>query len=197
MKLPNVTNSERYGGLYVFDFGPWTAVGYTAEEITILLESERYRDGQVYKIVRATPDGQMELRGVPRERFQLESGMFFIRNDLSAAQADFETLRRLGQTQGAPCRAFVQLAERGAGEGVARYVTALIYPAEYEDEMARWLLATGYAGGDTVEGGVSHVSDYYAEAKTILERQQLWSQPAIPSRLPEEVLNSVRRAAQR
>jgi hypothetical protein len=197
MKLPAVGEPQRYRGLYIYDFGEWVALGYTAEEIAVLLESEAHRDGKVYKILRATPDGYMELRGVPAEQFQLESGMFFNRNDLEAARGDFAGLRQLGQTEGAPCRAFIHLADRGRHEGVARYVTALIYPAEYDDEIARWLLDAEYAGGDPVEGGVSHVSNYYATGMTIMEREQLWSRPAIPSRSADEVLSSVRRAVQR
>jgi hypothetical protein len=197
MKLPTLEQPTHYAGLYVFDFGDWTAVGYTAEEVAVLLESDDYRAGMVYKIVRATPDGGMELRGISAARFQLESGLFFNRADLDAARADFAELVRLGQAQGAPCRAFVQLADRGAQQGAARYVTALIYPAEYEDEMAHWLDAAGYCGGDLAEGGSSHVSNYQAAEKTILQRHQLWSQPAIQSRSADQVLGSVRRAVQR
>jgi hypothetical protein len=197
MKLPTLDQPHRYRGLYVFNFGEWTAVGYTAEEVAVLLESDEYRAGKVYKIVRATPDGQMELRGVAAERFQLESGLFFNRADLDAARADFAELVRLGQAQGAPCRAFVHLADRGEREGVARYVTALIYPAEYEDEMAQWLERAGYCGGDIAEGGSSHVANYYAAEKVVLQRQQLWSHPAIQSRSADQVLGSVRQAVQR
>jgi hypothetical protein len=197
MKLPGLEQPQRYRGLYVFDFGEWTAVGYTAEEVAVLLEHEVYRDGKVYKIVRAAPNGQMELHGVAAQRFQLESGLFFGRDNLPAAQADFAELVRLGQAQGAPCRAFVHLADRGAHAGTARYVTALIYPAEYEDEMAQWLNAAGYHGGDLAEGGSSHVSNYHATEKTILQRQQLWNHPATQSRSADEVLSSVRRAVQR
>ncbi|MBP7744853.1 MAG: hypothetical protein KA383_01890 [Phycisphaerae bacterium] len=197
MKLPELNQSQRYRGLYLFDFGEWTAVGYTAEEVALLLEHEVYHHGKAYRIVRATPDGQMELKGVSPERFQLESGMFFNRDDLAAARQDFATLTHLAREQGAPCRAFVHLADRGPQVARYRYVTALIYPAEYDDDMAQWLLAAEYAGGDLAEGGVSHVSNYQAESKTILERQQLWSQPAIPSRSPEQVLSSVRQAVQR
>jgi hypothetical protein len=197
MKLPDLSQPDRYRGLYVFDFGEWTAVGYSAEEIAVLLEREQYRTGKVYKIVRTSPDGQMELRGIPTERWHVESGMFFNRADLDAARADFAELQRLAETRGTPCRAFAHLADRGVAAGRARYATALIYPAEYEDEMARWLLDAHYQGGDTVEGGISHVTNYQAESKTILQRQQLWSRPAIPSRSSEEVLRSVRTAVQR
>ena len=197
MKLPSIQQADRYRGLYVFDFGEWAAVGYTAEEVTLLLESEAHRSGKVYKILRATPDGQMEFRGVSATRFQLESGMLFNRASVDAAQADFAELVRLARAHAVPCRAFVHLADRGAQQATARFVTALIYPAEYEDELAQWLDAVRYSGGDLAEGGPSHVSDYYATEKTVLQRQQLWSQPAIPSRSADEVLSAVRRAVQR
>ncbi len=197
MKLPRLDEPDRYRGLYVFDFGEWSAVGYTVEEVTRLLESETYRHGHAYKIVRAQPDGTLELRGVPHTRFQAESGTFFNRGERATAQADFTELCRAADTQPPPCRAFVQLAERPPAEGVPPYVTALVYPAEYEDDIARWLLDRDYAGGDTVEGGISHVTNYYAEAHTVLDRRQLWTQSTLAARSAEEVLASVRRAVQR
>ena len=71
MRLPKVQNSEKYAGLYVFDFGGHTGVGFTAQEVAELLESEKYRDCKVYKIHRAYPDGRLELKGVRAEIFQL------------------------------------------------------------------------------------------------------------------------------
>ena len=44
MTIPSLEQPERYSGLYVFDFGQWTAVGYTADEVERLLESEAYRE---------------------------------------------------------------------------------------------------------------------------------------------------------
>lgn len=196
MKLPQVSEPHRYQGLYVYDFGEWAAMGYAAEEIAVLLETERYRGGRIYRIVRTHPDGQTELRGVSAERFQLESGMFFHRMELGAARADFDELQRLGE-RGAPCRAKLHLAQRRETEGAYRYVTALIYPAEYEDDMAGWLLEADYAGGDVAEGGISLVSGYYAEEHKILERQQLWSHVTARVRPAAEVLASVHQALQR
>lgn len=196
MQIPKVDTPERYRGLYLFDFGDWTAIGYTAEEIAALLESEQYRNGKVYRIVRASPAGEFELKGVAAERFQLETALMFNRERLGDARADFAKLVEMGAA-GAPCRGFVHLTDRGTQTDVARYVTALIYPAEYDDEVASWLLAEGFEGGDFVEGGVSAVTDYYREHHTILERAQLWSRSAIQSRSRDELLGSVRRAVQR
>ena len=139
----------------------------------------------------------MELRGVAPERFRMESGMLFYRDALEPARADFQTLLEGAQQIQAPCRAFVHLAERSDQASPARFVTVLVYPSEHEDEVGRWLTALGFEGGDWVEGGTSQVSNYYAEEKNVIERQQLWSQTAITSRSAEEVLASVRRAVQR
>ena len=197
MKLPQLENPQRYRGLYIYDFGDWTAVGYTAEEIATLLESEAYRDGRAYKIHRALPDGQMELRGVSLDRFRLESGMLFYGRDLEASRADFESLLAAADQTPVPCRAFVHLADRGAGLGIDRFVTALVYPAESEDEIGHWLLEIDFQPSGLAEGGPSHVSNYYEDQKTVIDRKQIWSQPAIPSRSTEELLASVRQPVQR
>ena len=197
MKLPALSDPPRYRGLYVFDFGEWCAVGYTAEEIAALLESEQYRDGKAYRIVRATPDGQIELRGVPGTRFQLEGGMFFTRRDRAAAERDYDELVTLAEQTPPPCRAYVHLTDRGPHPERAQFVTALVYPAEHDDEMAAWLATGSYAGGDLAEGGPSHVTNYYDEQHTIVRRTQLWSQTAIPARGFDELQATARRAVQR
>ena len=197
MILPCVDNPERLQGLYVYDFGEWTTVGYTAEEIAVLLEHEDYRGGQTYKIHHASPDGRMELRGVSADRFKAESGMFFCRSELESARADCEELRQAAGRTPPPCRVFLHLADRSAAAGRSRYLTALIFPAEYESEIGSWLTTIAFHGGDLAEGGVSHVSNYYGEEKALLERHQLWTRSAIPSRTPDEVLASVRQAVQR
>jgi hypothetical protein len=197
MILPHVKDPQRLRGLYVFDFGEWAAIGYTADEIAVLLEHERYRDGKVYKIHRASPDGHMELRGVSGARFRAESAMFFYRNELELARTDYEQLGSAAEEHPGPCRAFMHLVDRSAAVGPYRFATALIFPAEFEDEIGEWLNKIGFYGGDMAEGGISHASNYYEEQPTILDRQQLWSQTAIPSRSPEEVLATVRQAVQR
>ena len=197
MKLPHLQPPDRYRGLYVYDFGEWTAVGYTADEIAILLESEATSGGTVYKIYRVWPDGRMELRGIAPERFRIESGMFFYRGEPDAAEADCASLLAAANHTPPPCRAYVQVAERTAALPAAHFVTALIFPGEYEEEIGQWLLRVDYHGGDLAEGGPSHVSNYYAEAKQILRQEQLWSRWAIPSRPADEVLASVHRAVQR
>ena len=136
MKLPKLQKTEKYVGLYVFDFGDHTGVGFTAEEVAELLESERYKDGKVYKIHRAYPDGRLELKGVPSEQFQLEAGMFFYSNDFETAERDFKELVNLAVRSAPPGRAKVHLAKYDD----SKFAVALIYPAEYDDEFSSWLL---------------------------------------------------------
>ena len=200
VQIPPDAANPRLTGLYAFDFGDWTAIGYTADEVAMLLEQERYRDGSVYKIVRVSPGGQMEMRGVTRSRFELESGMLFFRAGLAEARADYDAMLRAAESTPPPCRAFVQLGELGsadAGPSEARFVTALIYPAEYEDEIAAWLEQADYRGGATVEAGPSVVSNYYDQRTRIIDRRQLWAKTSELSRSRGDVLKSVRRLVQR
>ncbi len=194
MKLPELESPDRYTGLYVFDFGDQTAVGYTADEIAVLLESDEYKDGKVYRIHRALPDGTMELQGVARETFLKEDGLFFYRRNRDAARSDFDELARLAEETPPPCRMKVHLAE--IAETGYDLCTALIFPAECTHDVADWLNRIGYEGGDMVEGGPSQVTDYYAAGAVVSDRRQLWP-AASQSRPAEEVLATTHLAVQR
>ena len=107
-----------------------------------------------------------------------------------------EPLKSAAESTPPPCRAKLHLADRGDAHA-ARYAVALIFPAEYEDDIGRWLLAVDYQGGDLAEGGISHAAQYNEESLTVLERHQLWPSSTQSSRSAEEVLAGVRRAVQR
>lgn len=194
MKLPELTTPEKYAGLYVFDFGEQVAVGYTADEVAVLLESEKYADGKVYRIHRALPDGTMELAGVPRERFDVEDGLLFYRGDEGAARADFELLARLAEAAPPPCRMKAHLATIHGRPAV--HLTMIAFPAEFTHDVAAWLTGIGFEGGDRVEGGVSQVTGYYEAAPAVAERRQFWPARSA-SRPAEEVLATTHLAVQR
>ncbi len=193
--LPKLDEPVRYAGLYVFDFGDSVAVGYTAHEIGVLLESEKYADGKAYKIHRAYPDGRLELKGVSSVRFRAEDGFFFYRREASEARRDFDELKRLAETTQPPCRCKLHLAKIAGA--TTPDVVALIYPAEYGDEMSAWLEQVGYDGGDIVEGGPSQVTDYYQARTTRLDAHQMWGTLDETSRPAEEVLASTHLVVQR
>jgi hypothetical protein len=193
MRLPKLEKPDRYKGLYVFDFGDHAGVGFTADEVAELLESERYKDAKVYKIHRAYPDGRLELKGVPAQRFQVEAGMFFYSGDAATAKDDFKRLTTLAVETAPPCRAKVHLVQCED----EKYAVALVYPAEYDDEMSRWLLAGEYHTAGEVEGGVGAVERYYQKHPKILDRHQLFGAGEVVSRTGEELLACVGMAVQR
>lgn len=193
MKLPELENSEKYVGLYIFDFGDHCGVGFTAEEVAELFESERYKNCKAYKIHRAYPDGRLELKGVRPEIFQLEAGMFFYSNDLETAKADFKALVNLAVGTSPPCRAKLHLAKHTD----EKFVTALIYPAEYDDEISSWLLDGEYKTSAAAEAGSGAVQRYYDYKPQILDRHQLFGKSEYQSRSGTELLASLKLAVQR
>jgi len=193
MKLPKLKNSEKYIGLYIFDFGEHTGVGFTAEEVAELLESEKYKHSKVYKIHRAYPDGTLELKGVPAQTFQLEAGMFFYSNSLESTRRDFKKLVDLADKITPPCRAKVHLSKYSND----KYVVALIYPAEYDDELSSWLLDGQYKTSGAVESGVGAVQRYFNFEPEILDRYQLFAKSELRSRSGQELLAGLKLAVQR
>lgn len=192
MNIPQIENPNKYIGLYVIDFGDHSAVGYTADEVAMILESERYADAKVYKIHRARPDGTLELAGVAREKFISESGMFFHCTAESEARDAYRTLHDFSQQQAPPCRARLHLVE-----DADEYYVGLIYPAEYEDDIGRWLAASGFRGRGPVDAGISQVERYYARGFNLIEHAQLWPEELIRSRNREDVFAAVGAALQR
>jgi len=193
MKLPKLQKPEKYVGLYIFDFGEHAGVGFTAQEVAELLESEKYKNGKVYKIHKAYPDGKLELKGVRAEIFQLETGMFFYSSELETARRDFKGLVNSAVKTAPPCRAKVHLAKYSDD----KFVTALIYPAEYDDEISSWLLDGEYKTGGAAEGGIEPVQRYYDSQPQILDRHQLFGKSALMSRTGEELLVGIKQAVQR
>lgn len=193
MKLPELQNSDKYVGLYVLDFGEHTGVGFTAQEAAELLESEKYKHCKVYKIHKAYPDGKLELKGTPSDIFQLEAGMFFYSGKVDTARGDFKQLVNLAVRSCPPCRAKVHLAQYSSD----KLVTALIYPAEYDDEISAWLLDGGYKTSGEVLGGIEAVQKYYDYKPQILDRHQLFGKSAFQSRRGEELLAGLKLAVQR
>ena len=193
MELPKLQKPDKYVGLYIFDFGDHTGVGFTAEEVAELLESERFRDGKVYRIHRALPDGTLELKGIPAQTFQLESGMFFYCRDLETAKSDFSKLGDLAVSDSPPCRAKIHLAAHPDD----RFVLALIYPAEYDEQVSSWLLNADFRTAGAAEGGVNAVQRYYDADAEILDRRQLFGRSEQISRTGAELLAATKVAMQR
>ncbi len=193
MKLPEVKNGEKYVGLYVVDFGDHSGVGFTADEVAELLDSEKFKHVKVFKIHKAYPDGRMELRGVRPEIFQLEKGMFFYSQDIETAGDDYKRLVDLAIREAPPGRAKVHAAKYDD----EKFVTARIYPAEYDDEFSRWLTDGEYKTAGAAQGGIEAVRRYYDEAPQVLQRHQLFGRSSFENRTGEQLLAATRIAVQR
>jgi hypothetical protein len=193
MKLPELKKPDKYVGLYIFDFGDHAAVGFTAQEVAELLESEKYKHGKVYRIHRAHPDGRLELKGVPNEIFELEAGMFFYSQDRGSAERDYKALIDLAVRSAPPCRAKLHLAQYDDD----KFAVAFIYPAEYDDDVSSWLIEADYKTAGAAEAGTGAVQRYYDAGVEILERHQLFAQTDDLSRTGDELLSSLKLTVQR
>ncbi len=189
MKLPTLHDPIRYTGLYVIDFGDHCGVGFAAEEVAEIVESENFRDVRVYKIHNVFPDGRMELVGRPRELFELEMAMLFYADDPEVAETDYGRLVDLAVRCAPPSRAKVQSACFSDG----RFVTALIFPAEYNEEFGRWLLDGDFRTAGPMEGGIEVCQRYYRHNPRILRRHQLWNSTALECLTGQELLEATHR----
>ncbi len=195
MNLPRLDPSKNYAGLYVVDFGDTAAVGYTAEEVAILLEQEKYAALKVYKLHRLHPDGTMELKGVSPRRWSAESAFVFSSRDAARAEHDFDALVALAENDPPPCRTRL-LVGRLSYAPLFPEAAALLYPAEYEDEMSAWLLKHDFQGGETCDAGLSHANTVTSHLE-VHRRAQLPAAVWRESRSREEVLKAVGQAIQR
>ncbi len=193
MNIPKIEDAKKYTGLYVVDFGETSSVGFTANEVAELLESEKYADIKVYKIHGAYPDGKMELKGVPSGIFQLEMGMFFYAGSETTSEKEYNNLIELAETNLPPCRAKVELAKITDD----LYTTAIIYPAEYNDEVSSWLIDIDYSTSGAACGGIEAATSYNDQKSKTIQSHQLHSADACKNKTGEELFNSTKQAIQR
>ena len=119
--------------------------------------------------------------------------MFFYSNALESSRGDFKKLVDLSVAASPPCRAKVYLSKYGDD----KYVVALIYPAEYDDELSSWLLDGQYKTSGAVEGGIEAAQRYYDYKPEILDRYQLFAESESISRTGQKLLAGLKLAVQR
>jgi len=194
MQIPKPNSKTDYKGLYIFDFGDSIAIGYTAREIAMLLESEEYSDGKVYQIINIDENGRSYLKGISNELFQLENGFFFCSREAEDAERDFNQLWQLAAKEPPPCTCKIHLAKLDYSP-MFSHAVALMFPAEYEDDISNWLIKIDYKGGESVDCGISHVTNYYNNS-TVSDARQFVA-PDAESRTYEQVMESVGEVLQR
>lgn len=187
MQIPQTDQPQKYIGLYTVDFGEYCSVGYTADEVAELLESEEFGHIKIYKIYRALADGTLELHGVSHSRFQLESGMFFHCHTEKTAHRGFKQICDRADGTAPPCRVKLHLARDIEGQ----LIIGLIYPAEYEHQIGGWLADSGFCGDGPVDAGISQVERYYQSQAELVNQEQLWPAKSLLARSREDLLAAV------
>jgi len=76
-------------------------------------------------------------------------------------------------------------------------VVALIYPAEYDNEVSSWFLEGQYKTSGAAEGGIEAVQRYYDYKPEIIDRHQLFGKSEQISRSGQELLACLKLAVQR
>lgn len=193
MKLQELKNPEKFVSLYAVDFGDHSAIGYTADEIAMLLESQKYKHIKVYKIHNARIDGTLELKGMTNETFNLEMAMAFNNYDENTAAKNFQALVNSAVTTAPPCRANIKLVKFSDNE----FATTIVYPAEYNDDISSWLKEIDYKTQGSVDAGVSVVEKIYDADTETIETHQLWPNQTIESRTADELVADINKPIQR
>jgi len=194
LRLPRLDDPKRYEGLYIFDFGDSVSVGYTAGEIEILLAEAEYRDGRVYRIYRAHDNGQLEITGIAKDMVSRQSGMVFSFDAMEPARDAFDRLRESAGTRRVPCNCQVRLGV--CSDRPLPFCVAVVYDAESEDRIGKWMLDIDFQGGQVVEGGSKAIARCRSEWR---QEDCCWLEgPAEQvSRSKREVLEAVKQPVQR
>lgn len=194
MRLPLVSDPQRYRGLYAIDFGAWTALGFTGEEVAWLLASDEHAEALAYRVERVDGDGRMELRGVSRTSLAGSAMMLFASVDSDKAFADFQALQQAARAQPPPHAIEIALLDL---PGENPHAVSLRYALHAESLVAAWLTETGFAGGDVVTGG-DRARQQVAQADAApVATAVLAADVAFQTRSPNDILANIRNPLQR
>ncbi len=195
MRIPPLKSPERYVGLFVFDFGDHTSVGYTVEEIAILRRQPKYANGVAYSVQAADESGRMELCGLSAERLCTEEGLIHGYKETDAARLSYDCLQDLAEDHPLPARVRLELAEYHAHR--APHVVVLMYPAYAAGLIGDWLRRSGFDGGDVVTAGASEIASYRASNSLRIASCELPGRIDYTPRDEAEVLADVHLPVQR
>ncbi len=195
MKLPFVPDPQKYAGLFAFDFGEWVSIGYTAEEIRILLAAPEYASGQAYRIHRVDENGRFELAGVRERDLAGEDMMIFARTDADRAADDFRDLRKMAAANPPPATIRVELVDLPDLD--PPHAVCLLYPRYASAAISGWLMDGGFVGGDIALGGQEVLALHHRAGATPVASVNIAGASGYDSRTREEVLQSIREMVQR
>jgi hypothetical protein len=182
-------------GLFVYDFGDHVSVGYTAEEINVLLASPEHSGGTAYRIHRVDEAARIELEAMPTGRIDRPEAMAFASAQRSVAQGDFETLRTAGEATPLPCP--VELTMARLNDPHLPFAVMLSYPAYASSLLSKWLLDISFSGGEDATGGVGALERFQAASTGTILHCELPVDPGFVSRSVKDVLATTDQPVQR
>ena len=189
MKIPPLQQPERYAGSYLLDLGDRVCVGYTADEVAVLLETEECRSATAYLIHRVDERGNVELVGVSTKDVVRRDILIFAFDSPDAARTAFSCLRRLAAKTPAPCPCSMELTDFDGVE--PSHVISLTFPQAASGQLSAWLERNEFDAGDRVFGGPQTLSQYQAAAPTPIAQCLLATTFDHKSRSREELLASL------
>ncbi len=195
LQLPSIPDPLRYAGLFVYDFGDHTSVGYTAGEIAMLKLTGEHSAGQAYEIYRVNEVGGFELRGVSDAMMVVQDAMAFLREDPVAARRDYDALRTLSQRSPSPIQAELVLARFYSLS--PENASVISYPAFASTQISSWLSKNDFQGGDQVAAGSGVVAALRGQNLMRIASCQLSTVSGHEDRTREEVLTTVHEPLQR
>jgi len=195
MRLPPLSDPHRYAGLFVYDFGDHVSIGYTANEIRMLRETQRFRDGTAYEVYRVDECGAMELRGAGDERLAAIEAVCFQRHEGAAARRDYDGIRRAADRDPVAARVELQLAR--VYDFDPPDVTAVLYPVAASVVVSTWLQTHAAGLGDEIMAGEDAYIRFTQSSGMRVDSCQLAARLDYTDRPAEEVFANVDLACQR
>jgi hypothetical protein len=195
LQLPPLRDPQRYAGLYAVQFAHGVAVGYTFDEVAIVLAEQAYCECPVYRIHRIDAAGRVELAGISARDLAGDECMIFASRDAAQASGDFAALRRLAAEDPLPCGVRIELIDLADLD--PPHAVCLLYTKSASTMVAEWLLRAGFGGGDQVIGGAEATGIRRAASTVPIASSVLAARIAHAPRTREQVLASVHEPLQR
>jgi hypothetical protein len=138
-------------GLYAYDFGPRTSIGYTADEVVLLSQHPEHIGGTILRVQSVDTEGRCALRGVTSIDLSAESAMLFGHGESGAARETYDALVIAAKDDPPSCPVTIELGELTGDD--ATFGVMLIYRAHSEHMVSCWLTGRSVTCGDRVVGG--------------------------------------------
>lgn len=195
MKLPPLRHPERYAGLYLLDLGDRVCVGYTAEEVAVLLSTSQCRSADAYLIHRVDERGNVELAGMSADDIVRRDMLIFAFDAPQPARQAFSQLRQLAAESPAPCACAVELCD--FDDFQPPHVLSLTFMQSASGRLSAWLEQVEFNPADRVFGGPRILAQYQAAAPQPIAQCLLTTTVDYASRDVDELLAALDQPLQR